>query len=663
MKFYKYLFIILILSTTFFSDCLAQNRQIIDSLVSVAQNTNNDTLKIKAYKDICWEYATTRIELDTAKMYADSIYNLSTKINYEDEIALSHFYYGLIDRFKGNYYDGIEHIEKFIDHSEGKGDSSRIATGLFQFAVMHSNLGNYRESLDAYYRTLNIHKSTNNKDGIGFTLHSIGNIQRKLEKHSDAVKSYNQSIVLKKETGDITGIWMSLASLGNTYSELNEYSKAESYYLEGIPYAQQAKNEYGIAYIKENMGNLYNQMNNHNKALTFHKDALSIREKSLSKDKIAYSQHKVGETYLKLGDLKNAKSYLFQSLAISEMLKLKPLLQDTYKSIVTLYELENDFKNAFKYQKLHTKTKDSVFNTEKNKQLLEIETKYQTAQKDQEIALLTKENELKEKEVQRQDDIKNAILFGSVLTLLLAALLIYILRQRLKNQKVIAAKDEEIKISKLKEQLGTLEMKALRAQMNPHFLFNCMNSINTMILSDDADNASKYLTKFSKLVRLMLENSEAQKVTLQDELDMLKTYIELEAIRFNGKINYSIHVDESLDKSTVLIPSMILQPFVENAIWHGLLPKDKEGEIGIKIKEKEEHLQCSITDNGIGREASMNLKKDSKLKKKSMGIKITTDRLKLLTKEKIKDVIHIIDLKDQHSNVQGTQVDILIPIS
>lgn len=663
MKYHNYLYIILFLSATFYSDCLAQNRHLIDSLTSIAQNTNNDTLKIKAYKDICWAYATTRIKLDTAKMYADSIYNLSTKINNEDEVALSHFYYGLIDRFKGNYYEGLDHIKIFIDHSERKGDTSRIANGLFQFAVMHSSLGNYRKSLDAYYRTLNIHKSTNNKDGMGFTLHSIGNIQRKLEKYEDAVESYMQSIDLKKETGDVSGIWMSLASLGNTYSELQEYATAESYYLEGIPFAQQAKNEYGIAFIKENMGNMYNKMNNHSKALPFHKDALAIREKLLSKDKIANCQHKVGATYLKLGDLKSAKHYLFLSLTTSEKLKVMPLLQDTYQSIADLYELENDFKNAFKYQKRYTQTKDSVFNTEKNRQLLEIETKYQTAQKDQEIALLTKENELKEKEAQRQDDIKKAILIGSVLILLLAALLMYTMRQKLKNQKALAAKDEEIEISNLREQLGTLEMKALRAQMNPHFLFNCMNSINRMILGDDTDNASKYLTKFSKLVRLMLENSEAQKISLQDELDMLKTYIELEAIRFKGKINYSIHVDERLDKESALIPSMILQPFVENAIWHGLLPKDQEGQIEIKIKEKEAYLQCSITDNGIGREASMNLRKDSKHKKKSMGIKITTDRLKLLTKEKIKDVIHIIDLKDKNSNVLGTQVNIFIPIS
>jgi sensor histidine kinase YesM len=207
-------------------------------------------------------------------------------------------------------------------------------------------------------------------------------------------------------------------------------------------------------------------------------------------------------------------------------------------------------------------------------------------------------------------------------------------------------------------------MKALRAQMNPHFLFNCMNSINTMILRDDNANASKYLTKFSKLVRLMLENSEKPKVTLQDELDMLNAYVVLESIRFKGKITYDLEVSKDIDKETTLIPSMILQPFVENAIWHGLLHTTKKtGKLSIKVSEKDDFLQCSILDNGVGREAALKLHKKATTKNKSMGIKITTDRLRLLAKEKIEQVVKIIDLKDDKNNSLGTQVDILIPIS
>ncbi len=650
-------------STVYMNDCNAQDRKLLDSLQLVVKQTNNDTIRIKVYGDICWAYATTRKELDTAAIYADTIHSLANKINYREGVALSHFYYGVINRFKGNYYQGIDHIKKHVSYYQHQGDSSRMATGLFQYAVMHMQLGNYKTSLDAYYRIYNIHKNNDYIKGMGFTLQSIGHIQRKLDKHDEAIASYDESISLKTQINDLTGLWQSLMSLGNTYAEINSFSKAEEYLLEAMEFAKKTNDLYGIAFVNENLGNLYNRMDDHSRALTFHKKALDLRNTLPSKKDKALSELQVGKTYLELGETRKARTHISRSLALSKEMDAKPLLVDNYKSMVELTESENNPGEAFKYLKLYTKVKDSLFNSEKNKQLLEIETKYQTAQKDQEIELLKKENELKEKEAQRQDDIKKAIIIGAGLIMLLAGLLIYTLRQKLKNQKAIAAKDEEIKISHFREQLGTLEMKALRAQMNPHFLFNCMNSINKMILSEDHENASKYLTKFSKLIRLMLENSEHQKVSLQDELDMLKAYIELEIIRFKGKINYSIHMDKDMDSESILIPSMILQPFVENAIWHGLLPMDKKGEIEIKIDEEEDHLKCSITDSGIGRKASMDLKKNSRHKKKSMGIKITTDRLKLLTKEKVKEVIEIIDLKDQDNIAMGTQVNILIPIS
>ncbi|MGB5238220.1 MAG: histidine kinase [Flavobacteriaceae bacterium] len=656
-------FFFVILSLVSPNDCIAQDRKLIDSLKLVVQQAPSDTIRIKAYKDLSWAYATTRKKLDTATMYADTIYSLSNQINYGEGVALSHFYYGVINRFKGNYYQGIDHIEKYVSYYQHKGDSSRMASGLFQFAVMQGHLGDYKKSLDAQYRIYNIHKSDNYTKGMAFTVQSIGHIQRKMDKHQEAIASYEASVSLNTRINDLSGTWQSLMSLGNTYAEINNFNQAEAYLVEAMVYAKKADDLYGIAFINENLGNLNNKTDDHIKALQFHKKALEIRNTLPSKKDKALSQYHVGKTYLALGNTDKSKSYNTKSLMLAEEMNVKPLLLDNYKSMVDLYEFENNSSEAFKYLKLYTEIKDSLFNSEKNKQLVEIETKYQTAQKDQEIELLKKENEINEKEAQRLDIVKKAILISAILILLLAGMLIYILRQKLKNQKAINAKDEEIKISNFREQLGTLEMKALRAQMNPHFLFNCMNSINKMILSEDHDNASRYLTKFSKLIRLMLENSEHQDVSLQDELEMLKAYIELEIIRFKGKIKYSIHLDENLESESILIPSMILQPFVENAIWHGLLPKDEAGLIEIKIKENEDYLQCSITDSGIGRKASMELKKDSKHKKKSMGIKITSERLKLLTQEKIKEVISIIDLKDQNNNAIGTRVNILIPIS
>jgi LytS/YehU family sensor histidine kinase len=247
---------------------------------------------------------------------------------------------------------------------------------------------------------------------------------------------------------------------------------------------------------------------------------------------------------------------------------------------------------------------------------------------------------------------------------LLAGSVIYTTHQRLKNQKLLAEKDKEIKEVNFKQQLSELEMKALRAQINPHFLYNCMNSINRMILEKENEMASQYLAKFSKLVRLILENAEKPTVSLQNELAMLEAYINLEGLRFKGKINYTISVDESVDPDATYLPSMVLQPFVENAIWHGLMNKKNgvSGMIKISVKEENEILNCSIEDNGIGREAARELREKSVLKTKSMGMKITEERLKLIAKEGWEKLVHIIDLKDQLNQALGTRVEITIPL-
>ena len=144
---------------------------------------------------------------------------------------------------------------------------------------------------------------------------------------------------------------------------------------------------------------------------------------------------------------------------------------------------------------------------------------------------------------------------------------------------------------------------------------------------------------------------------------MLGAYIQLESIRFENKMEYEIKVDPSIDKEGTYLPSMVLQPFVENAIWHGLLHSEDKGVLTININEEDDHLKCSIIDNGIGREESLKVQKQSGYKKKSMGIKITADRLKLLTKQTVNELVKIIDLKDGENNALGTQVNVLIPIS
>ncbi|MEM7187749.1 MAG: histidine kinase, partial [Bacteroidota bacterium] len=197
---------------------------------------------------------------------------------------------------------------------------------------------------------------------------------------------------------------------------------------------------------------------------------------------------------------------------------------------------------------------------------------------------------------------------------------------------------------------------------NPHFLFNCLNSINSFIIKNEQEKASEYLSKFSMLIRKVLSNSKASKVTLADELEALELYIEMEALRFNNSFEHSITVGKEVEKDYLEIPPLIIQPYVENSIWHGLMHKSNgTGRLHVDIQQEDDTLICTIEDNGIGREAAGRIKSRSVVKRKSFGMNITKERLEHIN-EKAKDTTHVavIDLKDANGEAAGTRVVIKI---
>jgi len=232
----------------------------------------------------------------------------------------------------------------------------------------------------------------------------------------------------------------------------------------------------------------------------------------------------------------------------------------------------------------------------------------------------------------------------------------------------------EIKRSKKEEQKRLLEkqkllaikaeLKALRAQMNPHFTFNTLSAIQTAVNNSDIVNASKYIGDFASLIRKVLENSKRAQIPLEEELDMLKLYIELEQLRFSSKFSYEIVVDEQLDVDFHQIPSMVIQPYVENAIIHGLAPlKNGNGKLIVDVVITNNAIHCTVEDNGIGREQAMEIKKRKGFAHNSMAMDITEDRMELFRKEMGEEFsVKIIDLEDDEHNSMGTKVELIFPV-
>ena len=244
------------------------------------------------------------------------------------------------------------------------------------------------------------------------------------------------------------------------------------------------------------------------------------------------------------------------------------------------------------------------------------------------------------------------------------------------EQSEMQKKDQELANQRIEysQKIIQTEITALRAQMNPHFIFNCLNSIQLFTAQNNIDKASNYLSKFSRLIRLVLENSRSEKVTLENELESLRLYIELEAMRFRDKFSYTISVAPSIDQGYVQIPPLLLQPFVENAIWHGLMHKEEGGKVTITVEPQYittistnlqdiMAIQVTITDDGVGREKSAEFKSKSVTKTKSFGMKVTAERIELINQlYKTETKVQIIDLKDTNGQASGTTIIIEIPV-
>ncbi len=241
---------------------------------------------------------------------------------------------------------------------------------------------------------------------------------------------------------------------------------------------------------------------------------------------------------------------------------------------------------------------------------------------------------------------------------LLAVAIVLVFRARLNwVRKRERAQEEQAR------QLNELKLQALRAQMDPHFIFNCLNSIDSFIIASDREQASHYLGRFAKLIRLILQHSDSTRVPLEREVEMLRYYLELEALRFKTPFTFKVDVDEELEGEPVELPTMLIQPYVENAIWHGLRHKGTAGHLNVRFALRDDRLECTVEDNGIGREASRELNKQRSSVHRSMGMRVSADRLKLYGElEQGASRVEITDLKDAQGNAAGTRVVITIPV-
>jgi hypothetical protein len=354
----------------------------------------------------------------------------------------------------------------------------------------------------------------------------------------------------------------------------------------------------------------------------------------------------IGSAYAGKNEYATALAYAKEGLTNALKKERRPEMMNEYELLSKIHYGLGNSDSAYLYLLKYVALKDSI----QNRQFL---FRLNSAKKDAQIGFLNRDNEIQNQKLKQQATVRNGLFIGIFLLFLLGFFVSRSLYLRRKKQQAESERKQT-----------ELEMQALRAQMNPHFIFNCLSSINKYILKNEPDTAADYLTRFSRLMRMVLVNSQKALITLEDELEMLTIYLDMERLRFKSTFNYYIVFANRVDAGAIFIPPLLLQPFCENAIWHGLKHladpqsgRHEQGCLNIELSTDGKTLNCTISDNGIGREKAAEIRSKSAEGRKSMGLKITTERLALLNREKgLPAVYEIEDLKDESGNATGTRV-------
>ncbi len=442
--------------------------------------------------------------------------------------------------------------------------------------------------------------------------------------------------------------------IGDVYVEQDRDEEAVNMYNQNIRMAEELDEPEEIGRANDKIARIYAE----NRRLD---DALSLRERSIEIYNLSGDTTLLAREYLERGKIENelnqmlsAQKSLEVALKLAQASGQKQTEREAYREISTLAEKQGRSGIALTYYKNYVSLQDSAFRERQKELEAELELNKSFNQQQQRIELLEKNDDLNRKTIQilrenenlaRENMTNQRLLIYGLLAGILALVVTGYLMYKNMQQKKIA------------NQL--LALKSLRSQMNPHFIFNALNSVNHYISQKDERSANKYLSDFSRLMRAVLEHSQKDFISLQKETEIIALYLKLENDRFRDKFDFELKVDEELDQDHIWLPPMLVQPFVENAVWHGLRYREGKGLLQVHFKYQNEQLVIQIEDNGIGREESARLKTQNQQKNVSTGMSNIENRLQIIN-DMFRTAIQmeIIDLP-AHS---GTRVILRMPL-
>ncbi|WEK69839.1 MAG: histidine kinase [Candidatus Chryseobacterium colombiense] len=527
-------------------------------------------------------------------------------------------------------------LKKAVDNK----DESAQADSYYNIAESFFNDGNFPKSEEYYNKAKNIYEKLDDKPNIEKTSRKLAQSQEKQKKITPAISNYSRAAEMsftekskQVNSNDATRLSASSAeekatviqnniqinekekdkgNLAASYSQMADVNieqknipKAEENLNNAYKASRQAAPQQALE-ISQKLTNFYVENKNFDKAIETKKKVLKESfVKDNSQEKVNQIQE-LADIYIKKNDTEAAVSLLKNAYKLSLEKGHTLEAQKSVKKLDSLYNIsQNTDASVLLYRDFLEKLPDLV---SKDKSLIDKKVLEDTEER---ISQLEKEKGLKD-ELIRKKNVFNYSLIGALLVLVGLVIVIFrtLKKVQIKNKKIA--------------------LQSLRREMNPHFIFNSLNSVNHFIATNNELEANQYLTKFSKLMRGVMENSTEDFIPFQQELDLLQNYLALEKTRFSDKFDYEIEVDESLNTQSLKVPGMLVQPFLENAIWHGLRYRTTKGFLKLIFEKENQYLKITIEDNGIGIEESKKQKTQHQKNREGRGMKNTLERIALL---------------------------------
>ncbi len=540
-------------------------------------------------------------------------------------------------------------------------DESSQADSYYNIGESFFNNGNFQKSEEYYTKAKNIYEKLNDKPNIEKASRKLAQSQEKQNKISPAISNYNRAAEVSYSksralnSNDVTRLSVNSAEakeeaiqnniqlnekekdkggeLAANYTQMadiniqqNDIPKAEVNLTNAYKISKKEAPQQALE-INQKLTDFYVENKNFDKAIEAKKTVLKENfVKENSKKQVEQIQE-LADIYIKKNDPKEAIDLLKKSYGIALEKGHTLEAQKSVKKLDSLYNVsENTDASVKLYRDFLGKLPDLV---SKDKSLVDEKILEDTEQR---IAQLEKEKQLKDELIRKKNVFNYSLIFALIV---LIGLIIFIFR----TLKKVQIKNKKI------------ALQSLRREMNPHFIFNSLNSVNHFIATNNELEANQYLTKFSKLMRGVMENSTEDFIPFQQELDLLQNYLALEKTRFADKFDYEIHVDESLNTQSLKVPGMLVQPFLENAIWHGLRYRTTKGFLNLSFEKENEQLKITIEDNGIGIEESKKQKTEHQKARKGRGMKNTLERIDLLNDLYKKEISCTVKDKENNSGV------------